>query len=634
MIDDSPLDSELIAQTLDDTPLGVEWKRVNNIDDLMVELAAWSPDLILADFHLPPISAIEVLTLLRQRQIDIPVIVVTGTLSDELAVQCLTHGAVDYVLKDRLVRLPSAIERALEEKQFQNERARALADLRESELRFRQVTESIDEVFWLTDIAHRRVIYCSPSYEKIWGRPCEDVYHVSHSWLEAIHVEDREKMEKALLQLKTSSSYDLEYRIVRPDGDVRWIRDRAFPVEDADGKTYRIAGVAEDITQRRELEDQLRQAQKMDAIGQLAGGIAHDFNNLLTVISGYCQLALAGLSPEDPLRHNIDQINRAGFRAASLTRQLLTFSRKQVIQPRTLNLNSVVSNIEGMLSRLFHGEVQLKTVLDPHLAPVRADAGQIEQVIFNLVVNARDAMPHGGIITLETHNVELDPKDSQKDDSERSEWQVMLTVSDTGVGMDQTVLSHMFEPFFTTKAPGKGTGLGLATVYGIVKQSEGSISVSSETGRGTTFSIYLPRAEGPVADDDSLNRMSSRPGSETILLVEDDEMVRTLTREILKSNGYTVLEARDVHEALRIGKQHDEIDLLLTDVVMPEASGPELSERIVSSRPNMKVLYMSGHSDAALHHRGVIPSEVNFITKPFPPDALLKIIRDILENKS
>jgi PAS domain S-box-containing protein len=621
MIDDSPQDFELIAQSIDDARLAVEWKRVDNTDDLLSELASWSPDIILADFNLPPFSAIEVLTLLRERQVEVPVIVVTGTLSDELAAQCLNHGAVDYVLKDRLVRLPSAIERALD-------RERALADLRESELRFRQVTESIDEVFWLTDIAHTSVIYVSPAYERIWGRPCESLYDVTYSWMDAIHAEDRDKMEKAVLQLKTSGGYDLEYRIVRPDGEVRWIRDRAFPVEDADGKTYRIAGVAEDVTQRRELEDQLRQAQKMDAIGQLAGGIAHDFNNLLTVIAGHSQLTLARLSPEDPLRHGIDQINRAAYRAASLTRQLLTFSRKQVVQTRILSLNNVVSNIEGMLSRLIHEDVQLKTVLDPNLAPVRADSGQMEQVIFNLVVNARDAMPHGGIITLETHNVKLEPQR----ESERRGWHVLLAVSDTGVGMDQNVLRHMFEPFFTTKAPGKGTGLGLATVYGIVKQSEGSISVTSEIGRGTTFNIYLPRAEGAVTDDESRSAVSYRSGSETILLAEDDDMVRELTRDILRSSGYTVLEARDVHEALRISKQHEHIDLLLTDVVMPHASGQQLSERIVASKPDMKVLYMSGHSDAALHHRGMIDSDINFITKPFAPEALLKKIREFLDN--
>jgi two-component system cell cycle sensor histidine kinase/response regulator CckA len=628
MIDDSPQDFELIMQSLDDARLPAEWKRVSNTNDLISELASWSPDIILADFHVPPLSAIEVLTLLRERQVDVPVIVVTGTLNDDLAAQCLNHGAVDYVLKDRLVRLPSAIERALGEKQFQSERARALADLRESELRFRQVTESIDEVFWLTDIAHTGVIYVSPAYERIWGRPCESLYDVSRSWMDAIHVEDRDKMEKAVLQLKTSGGYDLEYRIVRPDGEVRWIRDRAFPVEDTDGKTYRIAGVAEDITQRRELEDQLRQAQKMDAIGQLAGGIAHDFNNLLTVIAGYSQLTLARLLPEDPLRRSIDQINRAAFRASSLTRQLLTFSRKQVVQPRILSLNNVVSNIEGMLSRLIHEDVQLKTILDPDLAPVRADSGQMEQIIFNLVVNARDAMPHGGVVTLETRNVELEPQR----DSQLSGWHVLLAVSDTGVGMSQNVLSHMFEPFFTTKAPGKGTGLGLATVYGIVKQSEGSILVSSEIGRGTTFNIYLPRTEGTVTDDESPGAVSYRPGSETILLVEDDDMVRELTREILRRSGYTVLEARDVHEALRIGKQNEHIDLLLTDVVMPHASGQQLSERIVASKPDVKVLYMSGHSDAALHHRGMIDSDINFITKPFAPEALLKKIREIFDN--
>jgi two-component system, cell cycle sensor histidine kinase and response regulator CckA len=634
LVDDSPEDFELIAHTLHDAKVEVEWKRVDNAKDLIAELTTWSPDVILSDYHLPAFSALDVLELLHQHHWDVPVIVVTGTLNDDVAARCLTHGAVDYILKDRLVRLPSAIDRALEEKKFRSEREQALAALTESELRFRQVTESIDEVFWLTDLADNRVIYVSPAYQRIWGRPCESLYKAPNSWLDATHKEDLGTARKAMQRLRSGAVYDIEYRIVRPDGEVRWIRDRGFPVADAQGNVYRFAGVAEDITQRRQLEDQLRQAQKMEAVGQLAGGIAHDFNNLLTVIAGYSQLVLSRLLPEDPLRQRIDQINKAAFRASSLTRRLLTFSRKQVVQPRVLNLNSLVANIEGMLGRLIDDDIQLKTVLDPGLAPVRVDPGQIEQMIFNLVVNARDAMPRGGVVTIETRNVLLEPGGSYQGEGEPSGWHTMLAVSDNGVGMDQEILSHMFEPFFTTKPPGKGTGLGLATVYGIVKQSEGSIAVTSELGRGTTFKIYLPRTAEPEVEDESPREGPVRVGPETVLLVEDDELVRGLTREILRQNGYTVLEARDVHEALRIGGQSERIQLLLTDVVMPIASGLQLSEQLAAVQPDMKVLYMSGYADSVLHNRGVINSAINFLPKPFGPEALLKKIRAILDAGS
>jgi two-component system cell cycle sensor histidine kinase/response regulator CckA len=632
LVEDSRADAELITRDLRRSQLPLTLRQVDNLSDFIKEITDAPPNLILTDFRLPNLDALEILNVLRERQLDTPVIVVTGTLTDEVAALCLQQGAVDYVLKDRLVRLPSAVQRALAEQKLRREREQALTALRESEERFRQIAESIDEVFWLTDITKTETIYVSPAYEKIWGRPCESVYRAPQSWLDAIHPEDREYVKRAALTSQVTDGYNLEYRIVRPDGALRWIHDRGFPVTDEEGKVYRIAGVAEDITERRQLEDQLRQAQKMEAIGQLAGGVAHDFNNLLTVITGHSQLAFAQLLAEDPLRYGLEQITKAAFRAASLTRQLLAFSRKQVLQPRVLSLNNIVSNIEGMLGRLIGEDIQLKTVLEPQLEPVKADPGQIEQVIFNLIGNARDAMPRGGIVSIETANILLDTEYCSTHQTVSPGWHVMLAVRDTGFGMDGNTLSHMFEPFFTTKEPGKGTGLGLATVYGIIKQSGGSISVDSEVGRGTTISVYLPRAEGPVEEVKSIDITSTASGSETILLVEDDEMVRELTADILKKKGYEVLEAREPYEALRISRQFDRpIHLMLTDVVMPQRSGPQLVEQIIPLHPDMKVLYMSGYAVHAIYRPGVFDPGVNFIEKPFGADALLQKIRQVLE---
>ncbi len=381
------------------------------------------------------------------------------------------------------------------------------------------------------------------------------------------------------------------------------------------------------------LQEQLRQAQRIDSIGRLAGGIAHDFNNLLTIILGYSNLLMGRLPPESSEFSETTQIKKAAGRAAALTRQLLAFSRKQVLRPHVLNLNTVVSGIEAMLGRVIGEDVQLKTVLDPKLEPVKADPSQIEQIVLNLVVNARDAMPKGGILTIETGNVVLDAEYAREHPSVSPGSHVMFAVSDTGTGMDHQTLSHIFEPFFTTKERGKGTGLGLATVYGIVKQSGGSIWVYSEAGRGTVFKIYFPRFEGPVSEPEPAGPALSLSGSETILLVEDDELVRELTREVLRTNGYVVLEAKDGHEALRIGREYDGlIHLILTDVVMPQISGQQVVEQIASTHPDIKSLFMSGYTDDAIHHHGILDPGVNFIEKPFAADGLLQKVREVLNR--
>jgi two-component system cell cycle sensor histidine kinase/response regulator CckA len=400
-----------------------------------------------------------------------------------------------------------------------------------------------------------------------------------------------------------------------------------------DGREAQVV-LATDVTARHEMELQLRQAQKMEAIGQLAGGIAHDFNNILTAILGYSDLLTTAVGEKSPLMPSIEEIKKSGERAASLTRQLLAFSRRQVLEPKVLDVNALVSNLEKMLHRLIGEDVRLVTVLDPTVGRVRADAGQIEQVVMNLAINARDAMAKGGKLTIETSDVELDETYAREHVSVRAGRYVMLAVTDTGTGMSAETTSHIFEPFFTTKEQGKGTGLGLATVYGIVRQSGGYVWVYSELNRGTTFKVYLPRVDAYPEEHVAPSMKPSTGGTETILLVEDDQAVRALTRRLLQAKGYKVLEASGADEAMAIARGvENPIDLLLTDVVMPEMGGSDLASRISALRPEIIVLYMSGYTDDAVVRHGFIAERVHFLQKPFNPEALARKVTETLSSK-
>ena len=382
------------------------------------------------------------------------------------------------------------------------------------------------------------------------------------------------------------------------------------------------------------LEEQFRQSQKMEAIGQLAGGIAHDFNNLLTIISGYSEFSLSELKGDGDLRENLEEIKKAARRASDLTRQLLAFSRRQILEVKVLDLNIILRDLDKMLRRVIREDIELVTLLAGDLGRVKTDQGQIEQVIMNLAVNARDAMPSGGKLTIETTNVELDEEYPRSHIAVTPGRYIMVSVSDTGVGMTSEVKERVFEPFFTTKEKGKGTGLGLSTVYGIVKQSRGNIWVYSEPGHGTTFKIYLPQVDEPLEElKEKMKRKELPCGSETILVVEDDEDVRKLTVRILKGGGYRVLKASGGNEALLICEQEKEpIHLILVDVVMPGMSGRTLAERLALIHPEMKVLYMSGYTDNAIVHHGVLEEGIEFIQKPFTTDGLAKKVREVLDK--
>ncbi|MBW2711866.1 MAG: response regulator, partial [Deltaproteobacteria bacterium] len=388
-----------------------------------------------------------------------------------------------------------------------------------------------------------------------------------------------------------------------------------------------------DLADRKKLETQLQQAQKMEAIGTLAGGVAHDFNNLLASILGNSELALAKIDLDDPLHEEIEEIKNAGQRAAALTRQLLIFSRKQIIQPRILNLNEIISDIKKMLVRMIEEHIELKMNYAPDLQSVNIDPTQIEQVVFNLAANARDAMPSGGTLTIETENLELNEKHFQRPliDKEPGPY-IKLSIRDNGVGMDEETQTHIFEPFFTTKEIGKGTGLGMSTVYGIVKQNGGFIQVDSEKGRGTTFEIYLPAVEGST-EPKTMPSHEVSPGSESVLVVEDDHSLRKLVCNILEKYGYQVQEAPNGEEALKVIAENEKpIHLLVTDVIMPGMGGRMLAERLQSQQPDIKVLFMSGYMDQTISHQDLSAAELNFIEKPFSPQKLANKIREILDQ--
>jgi PAS domain S-box-containing protein len=761
-IEDWQEDVELSVHCLRQAGLEVRCDVAQNAEEFAACLDRSAYDVVLADYSLPAWSGIEGLAILQERGLDTPLILVTGAVGEETAVDCIKRGAADYILKDRLARLPVAVCRALEEKQRRAEQARTHHALRESEERFRHLFEEAPVAYheidregimvrvnrvecellgyppeeilgrpvWAFVVPEQRelvretvlrkmlVPYLPVVFEREWMRRDgtrltvemhESLILDAQGEVTAIRaalldITERRRAEEALRESEEFLSsvfasiqdglsvLDTEFNIVRVNPAmerwfahampllgkkcweayygrttpcelcparrtletgaaahevkqrlqagsqaVGWQEVHSFPLLDpATGRSSGVIEYVRDITEHRRLEEQFRQAQKIEAVGRLAGGIAHDFNNLLMVIRGYSDLLLEELKPADSRRRALEEIRKAGERAATLTRQLLAFSRKQVLQPQILDLNAVVSNINTMLRRLIGEDIELTMLPGAALDRVQADPGQIEQVIMNLAVNARDAMPHGGKLTIETANVNLDEDYARRDGNAAPGPYVRLSVSDTGCGMDAETRARIFEPFFTTKERDKGTGLGLATVYGIVKQSGGYIWVYSEVGRGTVFKIYLPRAPGSAEVRQQEEVQQTLPGGvETVLVAEDDPAVRALVCGALASRGYTVQEARDGREALAAARGYKgPIHLLLTDVVLPHMSGRRLAERLRAERPESRLLYMSGYTDDAIVSHGVSAGNVPFLQKPFSASALNRKVREVLDRPS
>ncbi|MEO5822359.1 MAG: PAS domain-containing protein [Vicinamibacteraceae bacterium] len=541
-------------------------------------------------------------------------------------------GVFDGEERRLLSELAGDIGFAIGTHEREHERLRAEEQRRAAEDRFRQLAEAIQQVFWMTD-AHGTLLYVSPAFETIFGLSCASVAASPGLWMDAVHPDDRERVEHAAYTRLRRGEYDEVYRIVRPDGAVRWIRDRAFHVYDDDGVLHRLVGTAADVTEQRQLEEQLQQAQKMEIVGRLAGGVAHDFNNLLTVINGMTDLVLAGLAHDDPAKPDLLQIRQAGDRAAALTGRLLAVSRRQILKPELIDLSAVATGLRDMIQRLVGEDVALVLELAPGLASVKADPGQIEQVILNLVVNARDAMPDGGTLTIETRTVHLDAVYAADHPGTRPGPHAMLAVRDSGVGIDESIRRRIFEPFFTTKAQGKGTGLGLSMVYGIVKQSGGSIWFHSETGHGTRFTIYLPHVIGAPATRPIPPPVSAARGQETVLVVEDEPPLRELAARILVASGYTVLQAANGPDALAlIARRADPVHLVFTDVVMPGMNGRELAARLSVLHPAIRVLYTSGYTEDAILRHGVLDDPRRFLSKPYTPGVLRRRIREALDG--
>jgi PAS domain S-box-containing protein len=511
------------------------------------------------------------------------------------------------------------------------ERKRAAEALRQSEASFRSVVEDAPYGIYRASLSGELVLV-NPALQKILGYSSEaDLLQANLATQIYRNPLDHQKVNELLLRQENFNDVEVEWK--RRDGTPITVRCSGWPIKDESGHVAFLELFAEDVTERRTLERQLRTAQKMEAVGRLSGGIAHDFNNLLGVIIGYSQVMKRSLTPQHALYEHAEEIEKASQRAVSLTRQLLAFSRQQVLEPVVLNLNALVSDMEKMLPRLIGEDIALTLALDSTLAQVKADPGQIEQVIMNLAVNSRDAMPDGGKLTIQTANVDLDSAYTHKHPGSRVGSYVMLRVTDTGTGIDPEIQSQIFEPFFTTKERDKGTGLGLATVYGVVKQSGGYIAVDSEKGKGASFSVYLPRVEhAVVAAGVNSAAPGSVRGSETVLLVEDAEPLRKLADMFLRDNGYHVLAAADGAQALQVARQHaGPIHLLLTDVVMPGINGRVLAERLTPTQPEMRVLYMSGYTDSFIAGHGVLEAGTHLLHKPFTEETLTRKVRELLD---
>jgi PAS domain S-box-containing protein len=761
MIEDSATDAKLIIHALRSPGSSLELERVEDAAALRAALEQKSWDVVLSDWSLPTFSALAALEIVKSSGIDLPFIIVSGTIGEESAVQAMRAGARDYVLKGNLVRLRAAVERELSERADREARREAERTARAQETRFRALIENSADAITLT-ARDGTLLYLSPAMARMLGTSTEHL--LGSPGAHFIHPDDRQHVAGVMRRIREpdAPSVTLQFRALHRDGSCLWLEAVAtnmldepsvgaivgnvrniteqrraieelrsselrfarlseagivgIVVADVLGNTFEandaflhmvgytradlLAGALEwramtppewreadeasiqqlmtrgvassrekemfrkdgsrvplllgvamleypkciafvaDLSERkiaeralRASELQLRQAQKMEAVGLLAGGIAHDFNNLLSVILGFSDLMLSDLEPTDSRCGDLQQICAAGKRAADLTRQLLMFSRQQIVEPKVLDLNELVLGMDKMLHRLLGEDVDLESIPAPALGRVRADPGSIEQVVMNLVVNARDAMPTGGKLTMETANIELDDDYASTHQGVKPGSYVMLAVSDTGTGMDKETQSRIFEPFFTTKEQGKGTGLGLSTVFGIVQQSDGNIGIYSEPGKGTTFKVYLPRVDAPVEELKRKVAPVDRRGSETILLVEDEDQVRLVARGILRKHGYDVMEARSAAEALLLcERQSGRIHLLLTDVVMPIMSGPELAKRLGHQWPDMKVLCMSGHTDNAALRHGVIDSGTAYLQKPLTVDTLTRKVREVLDS--
>lgn len=627
-VEDEPDDSVLVGAALERGGIEFELERVDTRPAFVAALETAAFDIVLSDYSLPAFDGFSALAVAGAMRPHLPFIFVSGTMGEDTAVEALHRGASDYVLKDRLARLPASVIRALDRADERRRLHETESRLHESEERFRLFMDASPVAALLKD-AQGKFLYVNRAVEQFLGKRSAEV------------------LGKTIFELFprgiADTVYGFDMRVVRGetiegleivpaiDGSLHHWSVFKFPIDDAAGRRL-VAGMAIDVTERTRLEERYLHAQKMEAVGRLAGGVAHDFNNLLTVIGGYADMLGTALSHDAVLAAHVGEIRSAAERASALTRQLLAFSRQEVVQPVLLDLDEVMARIGNMLRRLIGEDVQLDIVSTKGLGSIRADRGQLEQVLMNLVVNARDAMPSGGTITIRTADVPWEALGAEDEELQRGPY-VMLSVTDTGDGMTPQVLAKIFEPFFTTKGHGAGTGLGLATVHGIVKQSGGHVRVKSAPGCGATFEMFFPRVEGSATRRSPTSPGGAAPGgTETVVVAEDNAAVRALVAQILRRHGYTVVTALDGADAARkFDDPREPIHLLVTDMVMPHVSGSELAERVRARHPALPVVFMTGYADRGITSRIAFGPTTALLGKPFTADTLLRKVRDTLD---
>jgi hypothetical protein len=640
-LEDDPDFSELVRSLIDKEGITAELVVVSTRAQYEEALKQQKFDIILADYLLPGYTGIEALLFFRQTCRETPFLLISGTIGEEAAIESLRSGATDYVLKQWPERLIPALRRAVQEATERRHRREAETELHRREKYFRALTENTLDILTILD-REGVYLYNSPSLKRVLGYEPREL--AGHNAFPLIHPDDLKKTQQAFSEAirHPDQTVRLEFRFLHQDGSWRHL--------EAVGQSHlgdaEIGGVvlnSRDVSDRkmaedgmRDLEDQLRHSQKMEAIGRLAGGVAHDFNNILTVIHGHASLLLQNARLVGPFARSAQQITEAADRAAGLTRKLLTFSKRQLMQPRPLNLSELVNHMTDMLGRILGEDVALQVNDSPRPAFIEADSSMIEQVLLNLAVNARDAMPQGGALTISISIVEITgPEPPRRSDVPAGEF-VCLTVSDRGCGIAPQNMSRIFEPFFTTKEVGKGTGLGLATVYGIVKQHQGWIEVESQINQGATFKVFLPyrhttesTADAPESED-----ATPRGGSETIMVVEDETPVRELVCDLLAAYGYNVLPAASGPKALELWQNHRaKVDLVLTDLVMPDhINGRQLAEKFWADRPALKVIFTSGYSAEVVGKDFVLQPGIHYLQKPYPPNALALKIRECLDS--
>lgn len=637
IIEDNDDDAELEICELREQGFEPYYQRVDTPQKVEAALRTTRWDAIIADYNMPSFTGLEALRIVQATGLDIPFLLVSGTISEALAVEAMQAGAHDYIMKHNLTRLAPAIERELLEVRVRRDHHQALEALRVSEERFQLAMQGANDGLWDWDVKQDRMYY-SPRWKSMLGYADEELEDHFDTWKRLVHPQDRERTLALVNEFMEghAGTFEIEYRMRHKKGHYLDILSRGFPIYDEHGKAVRMVGTHVDVTDSNKLEQQYRQAQKMEAVGQLAGGVAHDFNNILTAITGYAHLILDQVQDNDAAKSSVEEIIKASKRAAALTKALLAFSRKQTVTLAVIDLSEALKGFEELLRRLIREDIELKISCTEKPLPVMADRGQIEQVLMNLVANARDAMPHGGKICIETSPVSLDHTFVESHGYGKVGEYALLAVSDSGVGLDKETQSHIFEPFFTTKEQGKGTGLGLSMAYGIVKKHDGFINVYSEPGKGTIFKIYLPRvqATAQAAKTETKKAAALHGGRETILVCEDEEALRRLSTKVLSHYGYHVIEAVDGQDALDKFSEHkDKIKLVILDAIMPKKNGKEACQVMKTVRPDLKTIFASGYTQDVFKDGSIFDENTIFIHKPFSPNVLLEKVREMLDKK-